>query len=316
MAAEGEAYRTAGTFKLGHGQFMTLKSMTGFARRDGSTDGFAWHWEVRSVNGRGLDVRLRLAAGFESLETKVREAVAKALTRGNVSINLAVNRLTAASEIRLNEAALTQVVRAAARVRELTGGEPPRPEGLLAIKGVLEISDESQSPEELETVHAAMLQDVSAALAALVEARAAEGGRLGDIITDQIAEIERLVTLVESSPARTPEAIAVRLKDLVARLLDADSGFDPVRLHQEAVLLATRADVEEELRRLRVHIAAARDLLKEPGAVGRKFDFLAQEFNREANTLCSKANDSEITKAGLALKVVIDQMREQVQNIE
>jgi uncharacterized protein (TIGR00255 family) len=295
---------------------MTLKSMTGFARRDGASERVAWHWELRSVNGRGLDVRLRVPPGLDALEPKIREAVAKAITRGNVSVNLAVNRQSASSEIRLNEDALTQVVRAAARVRALTGGEAPRTEGLLAIKGVLETSEEDQAPEAVESMHAAMLRDLSEALSSLVEARSAEGGRLADIIAAQVAEIERLVSFVETSPARTPEAIAVRLKELVARLLDADNGFDPARLHQEAVLLATRADVEEELRRLRVHIAAAGDLLRDPGAVGRKFDFLAQEFNREANTLCSKANDSEITKAGLALKVVIDQMREQVQNLE
>lgn len=295
---------------------MTLKSMTGFARRDGTYERIAWHWEVRSVNGRGLDVRLRFPPGFEALEPKVREAIAKAVTRGSVSVNLVVNRQSAAGEIRLNEDALNQVVRAAERVRALTGGDAPRVEGLLAIKGVLEIADESQADETIEATHSAMLGDVAGVLTALVAARSAEGARLEEVITAQIDEIERLVSVVESSPARTPEAIAVRLKDLVSRLLEADNGFDPARLHQEAVLLATRADVEEELRRLRVHIAAARDLARETGAVGRKFDFLAQEFNREANTLCSKANDSEITKAGLALKVVIDQMREQVQNLE
>ncbi len=295
---------------------MTLKSMTGFARRDGTSGAATWHWEVRSVNGRGLDVRLRFPPGYEALEPKVREAAGKELTRGSVSVSLSVGRQTAQSEIRLNEVALAQVIKAAERIRELTGGEAPRPEGLLSLKGVLEVADESDTPEAVEAAHAAMLTSFGEALAGLVAARSAEGARLAVVIADQLVEIERLVTAVEVSPARTPEAITKRLQELVGRLLEADNGFDPARLHQEAVLLATRADVEEELRRLRMHIAAARDLLAEPGAVGRKFDFLAQEFNREANTLCSKANDPDITRAGLALKVVIDQMREQVQNLE
>lgn len=295
---------------------MTLKSMTGFARRDGSAGTATWAWEIRSVNGRGLDVRLRMPPGYEALEPKVREAVAKQLTRGSVSVNLTVSRQSALSEIKLNEAALAQVIKAAERVRQLTGGEPARTEALLGLKGVLEISDETDTPDVLEATHAAMMKSFTDALAGVASARATEGERLAVIIAGQIAEIERLTAFVEGSPARTPDAIAKRLKDLVGRLMEADNGFDPARLHQEAVLIATRADVEEELRRLHVHIAAARDLMVEPGAVGRKFDFLAQEFNREANTLCSKANDTEITKAGMALKVVIDQMREQVQNLE
>lgn len=295
---------------------MTLKSMTGFARRDGTLGLANWHWEIRSVNGRGLDIRLRFAPGYEALESKVREAVAQRLARGSVSIALVAGKQSAQSEIRLNEEALRQVIKAAERIRELTGGEAPRPEGLLALKGVLELVEDAEDPDLIEAVHTAMLASFSGALDGLIEARAAEGGRLASVISAQIDEIERLVHLVESSPARTTEAITRRLKDLIARLVETDNAFDPQRLHQEAVLLATRADVEEELRRLRVHIAAARDLFDGTGAVGRKFDFLSQEFNREANTLCSKANDTEITKAGLALKVVIDQMREQVQNIE
>jgi uncharacterized protein (TIGR00255 family) len=295
---------------------MTLKSMTGFARDDG-TSGFAvWHWEVRSVNGRGLDVRLRLPTGYEALEPKVREIVAQRLTRGSVSVSLHANRQASQAEVRLNEDALRQVIKAAQRIRDLTGGEAPRAEGLLALKGVLEVVEEEDDAAVVEATHTLMLQGLTTAVEGLVEARTSEGGRLASVIGAQIAEIERLVDVVERSPLRTPAAIGQRLKDLVGRLVETDNGLDPQRLHQEAVLLATRADVEEELRRLRVHIAAARDLLAEPGAVGRKLDFLAQEFNREANTLCSKANDTDISKAGLALKVVIDQMREQVQNIE
>ena len=295
---------------------MSIKSMTGFARAEGAQGECAWHWEVRSVNGRGLDVRLRLPSGSELLEPKVREAVARHVTRGSLTISLSCEGGAGGQEIRLNERALTQVMQIADRIRDLTNATPPRVDGLIAIKGVLDIV-EHQQDAELATVRGeAMLKSLDGALIALVAARAAEGSRLASTLNVQLDEIERLVRVVQQSPARTREAVEARLKEQVSRLLDAGNGFDATRLHQEAVLLATRADVEEELQRLVSHISAARELVAEDGAVGRKLDFLAQEFNREANTLCSKASDIEITRAGLALKTVIDQLREQVQNIE
>jgi uncharacterized protein (TIGR00255 family) len=295
---------------------MSIKSMTGFARAEGTYEGAAWHWEVRSVNGRGLDARLRLPPGSEQLEPKVREAVARHVTRGSVTISLSSERADGGSEIRINERALAQVMVAAARVRALTDAAPPRVDGLITIKGVLDLVEQAENPEEEAARSEAMLKSLDGALIALVAARAAEGSRLAATLNGQLDEIERQVRIVQQSPARTREAIEQRLKEQVSRLLDASTGFDPARLHQEAVLLATRADVEEELQRLTSHISAARELLAEDGGVGRKLDFLAQEFNREANTLCSKASDVEITRAGLALKTVIDQLREQVQNIE
>jgi uncharacterized protein (TIGR00255 family) len=295
---------------------MSIKSMTGFARAEGTYDGAAWHGEVRSVNGRGLDVRLRLPPGSEQLEPKVREAVARHVTRGSVTISLSSERTDGGAEIRINERALAQVMVAAARVRALTDAAPPRVDGLITIKGVLDLVEQAENPEQAAARSEAMLKSLDGALIALVAARAAEGSRLAATLNGQLDEIERQVRIVQQSPARTREAIEQRLKEQVSRLLDASNNFDPARLHQEAVLLATRADVEEELQRLTSHISAARELLIEDGAVGRKFDFLAQEFNREANTLCSKASDVEITRAGLTLKTVIDQLREQVQNIE
>jgi uncharacterized protein (TIGR00255 family) len=295
---------------------MSIKSMTGFARAEGTHEGATWHWEVRSVNGRGLDIRLRLPSGNEPLEPRVREAVGRHVTRGSVSITLAVERSDGGVQIHLNERALAQVMHAADRVRDLTNATPPRVDGLIGIKGVLDIIEPQENPEQAAARAEAMLKSLEGALVALVAARAAEGGRLAATLAAQLDEIDRLVGVVQASPARTREAIEQRLKEQVRRLVDTGNGFDPVRLHQEAVLLATRADVEEELQRLGSHIGAARELLADSGAVGRKFDFLAQEFNREANTLCSKASDVEITRAGLALKTVIDQLREQVQNIE
>lgn len=295
---------------------MTIKSMTGFSRAEGALAGVTWHWEVRSVNGRGLDVRLRLPAGSEQLEPKAREAVGRSVVRGSITASLSSERRNGTQEIRLNERALVQVMKAADRIRDLSDAAPPRADGLIAIKGVLDIIEHSEGAEEAEARSQAMLKTLDEALRALVEARSAEGARIKAALVAQLEEIERLVAQVESSPARTPAAIEGRLKEQIARLMEASNTFDAARLHQEAMLIATRADVEEELQRLRSHISAARELLAESGAVGRKFDFLAQEFNREANTLCSKASDVQITRAGLALKTVIDQMREQVQNIE
>ncbi|WP_072393517.1 YicC/YloC family endoribonuclease [Hyphomicrobium sp. CS1GBMeth3] len=295
---------------------MTLQSMTGFARSDGALDGTAWHWELRSVNNRGLDVRLRLPPGFEALEPKVRDRIAKTISRGSVNVSLNVQRRTRSGEVRLNQAALDRVLAIATRLSTEIGAEKPRVEALLSLKGVLDIADDADDEETQAAEHAAVLAGLETALSGLTEARRNEGLRLKQVLAAQIDEIARLAGIVEAAPSRSVEAIRVRLAEQVARLVDTGQGLDPVRLHQEAVLLATRADVEEELKRLKAHVEAARALLAEEGTVGRKLDFLAQEFNREANTLTSKASDQEIARAGLALKVVIDQLREQVQNIE
>ncbi len=293
---------------------MTLNSMTGFARADGSAKGVRWYWEVKSVNGRGLDIRVRLPQGHDQLEPKIREAAAKRFVRGSLTVNLNAQREAVAVEVRVNEAALAQVLRAVDEVRRLTGAPPPSADGLLALRGVLDVTEADNSLDA--DVAAAMLASLESALLALASARAAEGQRLTAVLTAHIDEIERLTRQVQTSPSRTPEAIAARLAEQVAKLTDASSTFDPARLHQEAILIATRSDVEEEIQRLAAHVASARALLAESQPAGRKFDFLAQEFNREANTLTSKAIDMDISRAGLALKTVIDQMREQVQNIE
>lgn len=292
----------------------SIKSMTGFARTEGAHDAARWHWEVRSVNGRGLDLRLRLPPGLDILEPKLREATQRRLVRGSINATLTLQRETAAASIRLNETVLADVIRAADRVRELAGGERPRVEALLGMRGVLEVAEpEDGASDELV---GAILMSFNAALDNLILARTSEGGRLAAIFADQLARIESLVAAVAASPARTTAAIRKRLAEQVQKLLDGVPALDPERLHQEAALIATRADIEEEIKRLTAHVAAARELMAAAEPVGRKLDFLAQEFNREANTLCSKANDPDITRSGLALKAVIDQMREQVQNIE
>jgi uncharacterized protein (TIGR00255 family) len=295
---------------------MTIKSMTGFARTDGAAGTTSWHWEVRSVNGRGLDLRLRLPPGFEGLEPRIREMASKRLARGSLSINLNVRRSEGVSQIRLNEAALRQVLTALDKLQAMANVEVPRADGLLGIRGVLEFVEPEEGEAEMRARTDAMLASLEKALDGLVAARASEGGRLEEVIIEQLAAIEKLVQSVQRSPARNAEAIRQRIREQLARLLEPGVPLDETRLYQEAALLATRADVEEELKRLTAHIAGARELLASNEPAGRRLDFLAQEFNREANTLCSKASDAETTRAGLELKAVIDQMREQVQNIE
>jgi uncharacterized protein (TIGR00255 family) len=285
---------------------MTLKSMTGFARADGAYADSSWYWEARSVNGRNLDLRLRLPPGFEWLEIRARGLCQEKLARGNVAVTLGIKREGALAEIHLNEVALAHAQEVAARAQELTGLSPARLDTLLALKGVVETIEAGEDEQARDALGHALIAGLAAALDKLVAARAAEGERLARVIEAQIASIASL----------TPAAVAARLAEQVAKLSEAGSGLDPERLHQEAVLLAAKVDIQEELDRLRAHVGAANELIAEREPAGRKFEFLAQELNREANTICSKAADIEISRTGLELKAVIDQLREQVQNIE
>lgn len=293
---------------------MALSSMTGFARTGGARGSETWYWEVKSVNGRGLDVRCRLPAGLEALEPKVRERVARHLARGNCQIALQTRREGGPCEVRVNEVALGQVLAAMEKVAMRLKGAPSSPEGVLALKGVLEVVEPPD--EDAEARGEAMLADLDTALAALVEARRDEGAQLERAIAGHLDEIERLTLAARDCPERAPEAIRTRLAEQVARIAEAGAGLDEQRLHQEAMLLATKADVQEEIDRLMAHVAGARDLLAADEPAGRRLDFLTQEFNREANTLCAKAATGELKGLGLELKAVIDQMREQVQNVE
>jgi uncharacterized protein (TIGR00255 family) len=295
---------------------MTLKSMTGFARTDGVHKETSWHWEARSVNGRSLELRLRLPVGFEALEIGARSLCQERLARGNCSVTLSLKRETGQTQIRLNEAALGQALAVAQRALAVTRLEPARLDTLLAMRGVVEVvegEDDEAARAELGQV---LLAGLGAALVELVAARRAEGERLERVIAQQLAAIGSLAQRAASTPGRSPQSIAARLAEQLARLSETGAPLDPERLHQEAVLLASKADIREELDRLSAHVAAAKELLNSDQPVGRKFEFLAQEFNREANTICSKAGDVETSRIGLELKSVIDQLREQVQNIE
>ena len=295
---------------------MPISSMTGFARASGERQGLFWQWEIKSVNGKALDVRLRVPPGFEALETPVRAALASAFRRGNLQVSLSVSGQVGRETVRLNQDILDRLVEAGEALRDRIGGEPLRADVLLSIKGVVEVATAPEEEGEAELRNAAMLESFGEALRQLAAARREEGDRLNAVVSSQVQRIAELAAAARRNPSRTPEAIRTRLAEQVSRLMETGASLDPDRLHQEAVIAATRADIQEELDRLNSHVEAAQALLAANDAVGRKFDFLAQEFNREANTLCSKASDRTLTAIGLDLKTVIDQLREQVQNIE
>ncbi|HEY7690417.1 MAG TPA: YicC/YloC family endoribonuclease [Dongiaceae bacterium] len=291
--------------------------MTGFARAEGGDGDLRWTWEIKSVNGRNLDIRVRVPTGFEMLEPAARSAIPERVKRGNVAVGLVLTRGQQPARARINRELLDQVIVLAEEVRQRLKTEPPRAEGLLAVRGVVEPAEEEDLPEEKrEERYAKMAADFTRALTSLAHMRQEEGARLAAIVGHQLDDIERHCAAAAASAAAQPAALQARLKQQVEMLLGTAPALPEERLAQELALLITKADVREELDRLGVHIAAARKLVKDGGAVGRKFDFLCQEFNREANTLCSKSADSELTAIGLELKASIDQLREQVQNIE
>jgi uncharacterized protein (TIGR00255 family) len=295
---------------------MSLASMTGFARAVGAWDGLAWNWELRSVNGKGLDLRLRLAPGSEHLEPRVREMGQRYFKRGNIQVTLTSERAAGDQRFALNEAALEQIVAIAERVKARVGGETPSVESLLGIRGIIDIVDASEDDAVASSRDEAIMASCDQAMAALAEARRQEGAKIAAILAVQLSRIAQLTAAARDNPARSPEAIRVRLAELVSRLLEASNSFDRDRLHMEAALIATRADIQEEIDRLNAHVEAAHALIASPEPAGRQLEFLAQEFNREANTLCSKAVDRTLTHTGLELKAVIDQLREQVANVE
>jgi uncharacterized protein (TIGR00255 family) len=291
-----------------------IASMTGFARAEGSDEACTWVWEIKSVNGRGLDVRCRLPIGFDALEPGVRSAVSERLGRGSVSVNLRLNRNSASQAVNINRQLVDQLVGVAAEYGDRAGVEAARIDGLLAIRGVVEFAEEEDSDAQRAARELALRQTLDTALAGLADARRAEGARIEAVLAAQLDDIADLTASARGQAGAQPEAILARIREQVAALGNGD--IDPERLAQEAALLALKADVREELDRLEAHVAAARELLADGTVIGRRLDFLAQEFNREANTLCSKSSDVELTALGLELKSTIDRLREQVQNIE
>jgi len=292
-----------------------LASMTGFAHAQGTAGGLAWTWELRSVNGRGLDLRFRLPPGWDPLEPALREAAGKCLKRGNVTANLTVKR---ESETRLavDPAALEQALALAMDLHARIQGSPvPRAESLLSLPGVLRPAA-ADPAEERAAIGSAVQAGFSEALTGLLEARQAEGGRLAATLGNLLDEIEALRSQAAEEAADQPAAQRARVMENLRALLRETPSLPEERIAQEVALLAARSDVREELDRLHSHVQAAHALMREASNIGRRFDFLVQEFNREANTLCSKSASTALTATGLKLKATIEQLREQVQNIE
>jgi uncharacterized protein (TIGR00255 family) len=293
-----------------------LNSMTGFARSSGVWSGEAWAWELKSVNGKALDMRFRLPAGSEALEASARSLISQQIKRGNLQVNLTISGSDVQAFPQVNRALLEQLSALASDMRARLGGGAVDVEQLMQVRGVLEFPETRLDEADAKRREQALLDGLGQAVEALVSSRASEGQKLKRVLDEQLARIQTLATAAKDSPVRSVELQRKRLAEMVAKLMDANGALDPQRLHQEAALLHAKADVQEELDRLFAHIELARSLLASGEAVGRKLDFLMQEFNREANTLCSKSPDASLTAIGLDLKTVIDQMREQVQNIE
>jgi uncharacterized protein (TIGR00255 family) len=295
---------------------MALSSMTGFARADGAHGSYRWTWELKSVNAKGLEVRLRLPPGWDAVEVPVRARAAEALTRGTVYATLTASREGVAPVVRVNEPVLAAVLSAMNDIGKRIDAAPAQLDGILGFKGVIEVIDDVENEDERRAAEAAFVAGFGQAVAGLADMRQHEGAALGAVLTQRLDAIAALTGRAEEAPGRRPEAIRERLKEQVAALLESSDRFDADRLHQEAILIAAKVDIREELDRLAAHVAQARHLLGEGGSVGRRLDFLAQELNREANTLCSKSNDVELTNIGLELKSAVEQFREQVQNLE
>lgn len=293
-------------------------SMTGFASAQGTYGTYSWTWDLRSVNAKGLDLRLRVPDWVPGLEAALKADLAKSVARGNVTLNLRVTRQESEAALQVNEGLLDSVLAALAQVEERAMGQgvslaPSRAADVLALRGVLE----QASPEdESEALGKALVADFAALVASFVDMRAREGQALAGLLGGHFDRIEALVAQAGEVLAGRRDAMGDAMMAQLKRLKDSDIQMDEQRVAQELALIAVKADVTEELDRLTAHVAAARDLLAADGPAGRKLDFLAQEFNREANTLCSKSQNADLTAVGLELKAVIEQMREQVQNLE
>lgn len=295
---------------------MALSSMTGFARSHGNSGPYAFEWELKSVNAKGLDFRMRVPPGWDDLEPIARKRASDILSRGTVYANLGVKRAGNVSEVRVNADVLASILNVAGDIAKRTGGAPPTVDGLLAIKGVIEVIEPETTDAEMQDAKKAAFASFDEALQSLVVMRQREGMSLGQILVQRMDELERLAAAAEAAPGRKPEAVRARLAEQIATLLDASDRFDAEHLSQEALVMAAKADIREELDRIASHIAQARELLAKGGAIGRRLDFLSQEFNREVNTTCSKSNDLELTNIGLEMKSVVEQFREQLQNLE
>ncbi|WP_299897133.1 YicC/YloC family endoribonuclease [uncultured Ruegeria sp.] len=295
-----------------------IRSMTGFASGKGTYGPHSWSWELRSVNGKGLDMRLRVPDWLTGLEVSLRATLSNSLSRGNVTLSMRVNREDSALELALNEASMAAALTALEQTEALAAARgitlaPARASDLLALKGMMDAETEADDPTPLVAHLTSEFKDL---LAAFIDMRKTEGEALAAVLNTQLDQVAELTAQAATIAEQRKGKMAEALRENLARVLENTQGADPDRVAQELAMIAVKADITEEIDRLTAHVGAARELLAQDGAVGRKLDFLMQEFNREANTLCSKAQSSDLTSAGLELKALIDQMREQVQNVE
>ena len=290
--------------------------MTGFGSARGEVDGTNWAWELRAVNGKGHDVRLRLPQGCEWLEQSCRKQISAQVARGNIQAGLTIRPKNPGMVTSINSDALTNLLAAIEEIESSRVTSPSSAAEILALRGVLDSTEPEIEDTEKNAIGQALAVGLDEALEALNQHRASEGSALSSVLLSQLDRINELTVLAEADPSRTTNAISIRLAEQIRRLCADGNEIDPERLYQEVALLATKADIREELDRLFAHVDAARNLLNQGSPVGRKLEFLAQEFNRESNTLCSKSNAVTLTKIGLELKVMIDQFREQILNVE
>lgn len=295
---------------------MTVSSMTGFARADGAESGYGWTWEIRSVNARNLDLRLRLPPGSDRLEPRARAVVGERFRRGTINATLTLTRTEGRAPVRINHETLDQILALVDELHRRVEAAPPRIDGLLGLRGVLEQVEEQESEEQRARLDEMIVASFAEALDRLAQARADEGARLAGVIDGHLDEIARLAARAQQVAVTLPAALEKRLTEQVQALVQQQPALPAERIAQEVALLVVKADVREEIDRLVAHVDAARAMVRDGGAVGRRLDFLCQEFNRESNTLCSKSPDIDLTRIGLDLKTAVDQLREQVQNLE
>lgn len=295
---------------------MALQSMTGFARVDASSESGNWTWELRSVNGKGLDIRTRLPNGMEDLDAELRKLIGAFLKRGNVSVSLQFQKSSDDEMPIVNEQLAENLWTAAETLKSKFGGQMPSIAELMSMRGVVDIVEAEPDEAKKAKRKSDILASLREAVSELAQVREREGEAISSVLKDQVTQIESLRVGIDQNEARSEANIRDKLSLQVKQLVDASSGLDEQRIHQEAAILATKADLQEEIDRLAVHVASAREMLSGNGPIGRKMDFLAQEFNRECNTICSKSNDAGVTTLGLDMKIVIDQFREQIQNME
>lgn len=295
---------------------MTLSSMTGFGRAEGHFETYSWTWEIRSVNGKTLDIRVRIPSGLDAMDQHIKNTLKNHIARGNVNVSLQLQKESSDPALNINEDALNQLVNAAKEAAKKHDLPMPSIDRLLSIRDVVAISDMPEDDETIDARDGALKTSFLTAVESFKDSRNQEGEATFGMLSNILDEFEKLLEEAEKVAATQPHEIKKRFEEKVGALIDNIQGFEQERVTQEVVILATKADVKEETDRLRAHISSARTLLRKSGPVGRKLEFLSQEFNRETNTLCSKSSDITLTNIGLSLKAAIDQFREQILNVE